>query len=142
MNQNTIEFLLGYIELLEKNILAFTNFNKDNRKKIESKLRNLSNLAIKKNIDIQKVIKELNFLKNSDKEEKSINLNEGKDDDIDILTQNLFHKGITSNIINFFNKNRSKINEYAKIKENNNINISSSEKSNKKSQLNKKRGKK
>ena len=141
MNQNTIEFLLGYIELLEKNILAFTNFNKDNRKKIESKLRNLSNLAIKNNIDIQKVIKELNFLKNSEKEEKSINLNEG-DDDIDILTQNLFHKGITSNIINFFNKNRSKINEYAKIKENNNINITPSEKSNKKNQLNKKRGKK
>jgi len=141
MNQNTIGFLLGYIELLEKNILAFTNFNKDNRKKIESKLRNLSNLAIKNNIDIQKVIKELNFLKNSEKEEKSINLNEG-DDDIDILTQNLFHKGITSNIINFFNKNRSKINEYAKIKENNNINITPSEKSNKKNQLNKKRGKK
>jgi len=141
MNQNTIGFLLGYIELLQKNILAFTNFNKDNRKKIESKLRNLSNLAIKNNIDIQKVIKELNFLKNSEKEEKSINLNEG-DDDIDILTQNLFHKGITSNIINFFNKNRSKINEYAKIKENNNINITPSEKSNKKNQLNKKRGKK
>ena len=141
MNQNTIGFLLGYIELLEKNILAFTNFNKDNRKKIESKLRNLSNLAIKNNIDIQKVIKELNFLKNSEKEEKSINLNEG-DDDIDILTQNLFHKRITSNIINFFNKNRSKINEYAKIKENNNINITPSEKSNKKNQLNKKRGKK
>ena len=141
MNQNTIGFLLGYIELLEKNILAFTNFNKDNRKKIENKLRNLSNLAIKNNIDIQKVIKEFNFLKNSEKEEKSINLNEG-DDDIDILTQNLFHKGITSNIINFFNKNRSKINEYAKIKENNNINITPSEKSNKKSKLNKKRGKK
>ena len=141
MNQNTIGFLLGYIELLEKNILAFTNFNKDNRKKIESKLRNLSNLAIKNNIDIQKVIKELNFLKNSEKEKKFINLNEG-DDDIDILTQNLFHKGIKFNIINFFNKNRSKINEYAKIKENNNINITPSEKSNKKNQLNKKRGKK
>ena len=140
MNQNTIEFLLEYIELLEKNILAFTKFNKDNRKKIERKLRNLSNLAIKKNLDVQKIIKELNFLKNSDKDEKSINLNEG-DDDINILTQNLFHKGITSNIINFFNKNRSKINEYAKIKENNSISISPSEKSNKKNQVNKKRKK-
>ena len=140
MNQNTIEFLLEYIELLEKNILAFTKFNKDNRKKIERKLRNLSNLAIKNNLDVQKIIKELNFLKNSDKDEKSINLNEG-DDDINILTQNLFHKGITSNIINFFNKNRSKINEYAKIKENNSINISPSEKSNKKNQVNKKRKK-
>ena len=67
MNQNTIEFLLEYIELLEKNILAFTKFNKDNRKKIERKLRNLSNLAIKNNLDVQKIIKELNFLKNSDK---------------------------------------------------------------------------
>lgn len=140
MNQNTIEFLLEYIELLEKNILAFTKFNKDNRKKIERKLRNLSNLAIKNNLDVQKIIKELNFLKNSDKEEKSINLNE-EDDDINILTQNLFHKGITSNIINFFNKNRSKINEYAKIKENNSISISPSEKSNKKNQVNKKRKK-
>jgi hypothetical protein len=142
MRQNQIEFLLNYIELLEKNILAFTKFNKDNRKKIEKKLRNLSYLATEKNLDIQKIIKELNYLKNSEKEEKSINLSEDNDDDINILSQNLFHKGLASNTINFFNKNRSKINEDANIKENNNINITSSEKSNKKNQLNKKRGKK
>ena len=70
MEDNKINSLFQYMELLEYNIMAYGNFNSNRRKDMIKKLKRLTILAIKSGLDIDKILKEIGTLKKTEDNDK------------------------------------------------------------------------
>ena len=113
MEDNKINSLFQYMELLEYNIMAYGNFNSNRRKDIIKKLKRLTILAIKSGLDIDKILKEIGILKKIEDNEKDYLKKDIKKekDDIDEICNSLYKNDLNEKIINFIKKQKNKIYE-------------------------------
>ena len=113
MEDNKINSLFQYMELLEYNIMAYGNFNSNRRKDIIKKLKRLTILAIKSGLDIDKILKEIGILKKIEDNEKDYLKKDiiKEKDDIDEICNSLYKNDLNDKIINFIKKQKSKIYE-------------------------------
>jgi hypothetical protein len=113
MEDNKINSLFQYMELLEYNIMAYGNFNSNRRKDMIKKLKRLTILAIKSGLDIDKILKEIGILKKIEDNEKDYLKKDiiKEKDDIDEICNSLYKNDLNDKIINFIKKQKSKIYE-------------------------------
>ena len=113
MEDNKINSLFQYMELLEYNIMAYGNFNSNRRKDMIKKLKRLTILAIKSGLDIDKILKEIGILKKIEDNEKDYLKKDiiKEKDDIDEICNSLYKNDLNQKIINFIKKQKSKIYE-------------------------------
>ena len=113
MEENKINSLFQYMELLEYNIMAYGNFNSNRRKDMIKKLKRLTILAIKSGLDIDKILKEIGILKKIEDNEKDYLKKDiiKEKDDIDEICNSLYKNDLNDKIINFIKKQKSKIYE-------------------------------
>ena len=113
MEDNKINSLFQYMELLEYNIMAYGHFNSNRRKDIIKKLKRLTILAIKSGLDIDKILKEIGILKKIEDNEKDYLKKDiiKEKDDIDEICNSLYKNDLNDKIINFIKKQKSKIYE-------------------------------
>ncbi len=113
MEDNKINSLFQYMELLEYNIMAFGNFNSNKRKDMLKKIKRLTILSIKSGLDIDKILKEIGILKKIEDNEKDYLKKDIKKekDDIDEICNSLYKNDLNEKIINFIKKQKNKIYE-------------------------------
>ena len=113
MEDNKINSLFQYMELLEYNIMAFGNFNSNKRKDMLKKIKRLTILSIKSGLDIDKILKEIGTLKKTEDNDKDYLKKEiqKEKDDIDEICNSLFKNDLNQKIINFIKKYKNKIYE-------------------------------
>ena len=113
MEDNKINSLFQYMELLEYNIMAYGNFNSNRRKDMIKKLKRLTILAIKSGLDIDKILKEIGILKKIEDNEKDYLKKDiiKEKDDIDEICNSLYKNDLNDKIITFIKKQKSKIYE-------------------------------
>ena len=113
MEDNKINSLFQYMELLEYNIMAYGNFNSNRRKDMIKKLKRLTILAIKSGLDIDKILKEIGTLKKTEDNDKDYLKKEiqKEKDDIDEICNSLFKNDLNQKSINFIKKYKNKIYE-------------------------------
>ena len=113
MEDNKINSLFQYMELLEYNIMAYGNFNSNRRKDMIKKLKRLTILAIKSGLDIDKILKEIGILKKIEDNEKDYLKKDiiKEKDDIDEICNSLYKNDLNQKIINFIKKYKNKIYE-------------------------------
>ena len=113
MEDNKINSLFQYMELLEYNIMAFGNFNSNKRKDMLKKIKRLTILSIKSGLDIDKILKEIGILKKIEDNEKDYLKKDIKKEkhDIDEICNSFYKNDLNEKIINFIKKQKNKIYE-------------------------------
>ena len=113
MEDNKINSLFQYMELLEYNIMAFGNFNSNKRKDMLKKIKRLTILSIKSGLDIDKILKEIGTLKKTEDNDKDYLKKDIKKEkhDIDEICNSFYKNDLNEKIINFIKKQKNKIYE-------------------------------